>query len=343
MGKSSSVQPPDPAETAKAQGQANVDAALATAKLNQINQVTPWGTLSYSGDFPVQSSGSQQTVPAVPGGFVSNGRPVSVRRDPGGEGEYYVYNDTGARATGPVTQQEGSPAYTKVTSGGSTGRPRTATITLPEAVQNALNSQNRVTEGLSGYAEQFVPRALEGLSDPFSLNGLPAAPQASSEERQRIEAALMGRLEPYLQRDQQALDTRLANQGITQGSEAYRGGQDDLSRARNDARLATIGVAGDEYARSFGLETQARQNAINELLLGRTQPINEIAALLQGGPAIQSPSFNSPGQVGVAPADFIGAQGQNLQAQNANVASQNADSASRNALIGTAATAAAIF
>lgn len=50
MGKSSPSYPeaPDPVATAEAQGAADKETAIAQAALNRINQVTPYGTLSYS-------------------------------------------------------------------------------------------------------------------------------------------------------------------------------------------------------------------------------------------------------------------------------------------------------
>ena len=49
MSKSSPA-PPDPVSTSKAQYEYNKEAAYDSAKLNQINQYTPWGDLSYTGD-----------------------------------------------------------------------------------------------------------------------------------------------------------------------------------------------------------------------------------------------------------------------------------------------------
>lgn len=52
MGKKapSAPAPPDPAATAAAQGAINTEAARESARLNQINQVTPYGNVTYSGE-----------------------------------------------------------------------------------------------------------------------------------------------------------------------------------------------------------------------------------------------------------------------------------------------------
>ncbi|WP_368905177.1 tail fiber domain-containing protein [Taklimakanibacter lacteus] len=48
MGKSKAPKPPDPKKTAAAQTATNIGTAITEGKLNQVNQVTPDGTLTYS-------------------------------------------------------------------------------------------------------------------------------------------------------------------------------------------------------------------------------------------------------------------------------------------------------
>lgn len=76
------------------------------------------------------------------------------------------------------------------------------------------------------------------------------------------------RMDPQFARDEDALRTRLANQGVTAGSEAWSREMEGLNQARNDARVQTM--------------LQGRGQAFNELAAIRNQPINEITALLSG-------------------------------------------------------------
>src|SRR5580704_13467462 len=49
MGSSPSPPPaPDPVATANAQGAANINTAIAQSTLNDVNQVTPYGTIDYT-------------------------------------------------------------------------------------------------------------------------------------------------------------------------------------------------------------------------------------------------------------------------------------------------------
>lgn len=100
-------------------------------------------------------------------------------------------------------------------------------------------------------------------------------------ERQRVEDAIFARMNPQLDRSRAALDTRLANQGITQGSAAYREAIDENNRAANDARIAAILSGGQEQSRLFGLglgqsnfQNQAQNQAFNQAL-GRGQFYNQ--------------------------------------------------------------------
>jgi len=87
-------------------------------------------------------------------------------------------------------------------------------------------------------------------------------------------------------------------------------GQFDQSanEAKLAAALSAIGAGGAEQSRLFNLAQQGRQQGINEQLLERTQPINELAAILQGSPAVGQPQFGQQAQYQVAPADVMGAQ-----------------------------------
>ncbi|QAX31315.1 hypothetical protein [Leisingera sp. NJS204] len=80
-----------------------------------------------------------------------------------------------------------------------------------------------------------------------------------SEDRNKVEDALMERMQPGLQRDRKALETRLASQGIRIGSEAYQSAMGDHGRQANDARLSAILGAGQEHSRLSGMEAQRAQ------------------------------------------------------------------------------------
>jgi len=67
MGSAPSPPPaPDPAQTAIAQGAANIDTAEAEQVINNTNQVTPYGSINYNqtgGKFVPTLGGGQQYIP----------------------------------------------------------------------------------------------------------------------------------------------------------------------------------------------------------------------------------------------------------------------------------------
>lgn len=270
MGKPSPKQPsaPDPAATAAAQGAANKEAAIATARLNQINEVTPYGSTAYT--------------------------------------------PTGQTVDGIQQFQR--------------------TTTLDPAEQNLLNQQRGINSQLLGIGEGQLGRVEQNFAQPLDYSGLPAAPQADDAARQRVEQAMLSRLEPQFANDEEALRTRLANTGFSMGGEGYNRGMDEFNRMKTDARLAAVGAGGAEQSRQFGLEQSARQQGIQEMLTQRNQPLNELAALLGTSGGVNTPTFSPIPNQQIAPADVTSPIYANYQAQ---LAQANQRSQANNALLGS--------
>jgi hypothetical protein len=207
-----------------------------------------------------------------------------------------------------VNQQTpfGSLSYSQI-GNWQDGTPRySMNQTLAPQQQAIFNEQQQLALGLSRLGNQYAGRIGEATQSPFSLEGLPNAPQADDASRQRIEQSLFDRLNPQLDRQRASLETNLKNQGITLGSEAWQNAMSDLGRQENDLRLATVGQGGNEMSRLFGLESAARQNALNERLLERNQPINEVSALLGTSPGVQQPQFGNVNSPQLQPTDIVG-------------------------------------
>lgn len=219
--------------------------------------------------------------------------------------------------------------------------------TLTPDATATLASQQKVERGLADLGYQGLQQASGLLGTPFapkvpdlqtSLNmgGVPNAPISPG---QTAYQALSSRMEPDIARADEALRTRLINQGLRPGGEAYNAEMDIAGRRATDARLQGA-------AQSIGLDQSARNQGYNEALLGGQfantaqqqalsqqlglyqQPLNNIASLMSGT-QLQMPQF--PGYSGstIAPPpifDAARAQGQaNMDAygiRSANKASQ---------------------
>lgn len=135
---------------------------------------------------------------------------------------------------------------------------------------NVDNTLSNLTQNAYNQSQQ-----LGSMGDyTFSVDG-------SDEARQRTQEALynsaVDRLTPQFERQTSDMATRLQNQGIPVGSDAYNRAMGDLEEKQNDAlRQAAYGaiLAGnDEFSQSLGDEinaggfgNSAQQSYINQLL-----------------------------------------------------------------------------
>lgn len=241
--------------------------------------------------------------------------------------------------------------------------------TLSPDAQGLLDQSMQIGSGVNTAAQARLdnldnaPFSLDGVPDfqsSIDYSGLMEAPQETdlnafaSRAEDAAYSRVMDRLNPEFNRARDDLETRLANQGITMGSDAYGTEMERFSNQVNDARtraaydaigegsalrssLLTDALTGRQQGISerfadLNLANQARGQEISDRLMERTQGLNELAALLQGQQAISMPQTMPTAQVGVAAPDVMGA---NAMAQNArNLRYQSGQNASNAALGG---------
>ena len=188
-------------------------------------------------------------------------------------------------------------------------------VSLSPQQQTLYDQQTAMGSQLNALGASQLSRLSDTLSQPLNLDGLPnavtsvGADVGTDASRQRIEDALMQRLNPSIQQQGDSLETKLVNQGLVRGSTAFNQAMDEQNRSSNDARLAVVGQAGQEQSRelsdaisSANFQNTARQNALQERLTTRETPINEVAALMNGG-QVTAPQFSAfnPGNVAGTP------------------------------------------
>lgn len=197
----------------------------------------------------------------------------------------------------------------------------TANVTLSPEQQQLLNQQNQTSLNLGNLQNSATGRVQQTLGSGFDTSTLPNAPVNAGTTGQQ---AIMNRLQPQFDRSEEQLRTRLANQGIMQGSEAYNAEMNNFNQGKNDAysQAALQGI---------NLDTSARQNAFGEQSYLRSLPLNELNAIRTGS-QVTSPTFGSvPQQQATTGANLLGA----AQAQGQyDMNSANARSASNNAMMG---------
>ena len=200
MGKPSAPAPPDPRETSAAQTGTNVGTTIANNLMGQVNQNTPYGSLSY--------------------------------------------------------EQSGTHTYTDPYTGQSYDIPTfTSNTTLTPNAQATVDAQQGAQLNLA---------ELAGDRSAFLRDYLPTTGAASDEIDSRLYEMGSQRLDPRFERARNDMQSRLANQGISAGSEAYSREMDQIGQQENDA-----------YNQ---LMLQGRGQAASEV----NMPINQITALLSG-------------------------------------------------------------
>jgi len=126
--------------------------------------------------------------------------------------------------------------------------------------------------------------------------------------------AIMRRLQPQLQQQAASVETRLANQGIMPGSEAYNRAKTQLAQQQNDA-LTSAQVQGMDV----GL--RANQQGFNQQLAQSNLPLQQLGAFNQ---ATQPGYVNPYNQAAVSGPDYLGSY---TTGQAAQIAANNAAAA----------------
>lgn len=261
MGKSSGSAPssPDPNVVAAAQGSANIETALASARLNQVDEHTPFGNAIYS----------------------PSGQTFTTKGPDGEEREIDLFRRD---------------------------------VTLSPQQQQLLDLENSISQQALSIGGDQVGRIGDAIGSPIDLSGLPAAPTTDDAARQQVQDALYSRhtaeLDPRFEDDQRRLETSLINSGFSRNSKGYRDALEDFNRSKNSAYdqalTSSIVGGGNEMAQMFGLDSNARNQALQEMFATRNQPINELSALLGTSGGVNVPQFGGVPQTGIANTDITG-------------------------------------
>lgn len=217
----------------------------------------------------------------------------------------------------------------------------TLTQNLSPQEQAIYNTNAQLRQSLGGLGLQGAGSLGQVIGQNLDLSGLPPQAQGSDAQRKAVIAAMMSRSNEDINNQQDDARSALIAAGIRPGTEAYDRETQRFDRQRVDARNQAELSAGSEAQRSFGMDTEARKNALAELLTGRQTPLNEITALMSGS-QVSNP-FSTPGYAQnstVAPAPvFAGAQAQGQYDMNV----ANNQTSTLNGLLGAGAKLGSAF
>ncbi|PDT39810.1 MULTISPECIES: tail fiber domain-containing protein [Sinorhizobium] len=238
---------PDPQETASAQTATNIGTAVANNVMGNVNQVTPDGKLTYTYTTqkwtdPLSGKVYDLQVPTATQELSAEQKAIKGQTDAAELNMATLANTQ----SGKLNNLLGKPIdISSAPTGGNAGA-----IGLPQYQQFGGGPNLQTSVGNAG-----------DITKSFDVDF----------DTSRYEQALMDRLNPQLEQDRAALETRLANQGLQPGSEAYNRAIDQASRQSNDARISAILNAGQEQSRIAGLarDQASFQNAAQQQQFGQ--------------------------------------------------------------------------
>lgn len=159
----------------------------------------------------------------------------------------------------------------------------TATQTLSPEQEQLRQTNVQTQQNLSDLAQNQSSFLNQYMAEPVDLSN--EATEARLFDLGRT------RLDPVFAERQAALDTKLANQGIQIGSDAYETAKRQAYQQENDAYNSLL--------------LSGRGQAVQEALTERNQPINEITALLSGS-QVSQPSFVNSNMPNIPTTDTAG-------------------------------------
>lgn len=188
------------------------------------------------------------------------------------------------------------------------GTPRwSQTTSFSEPLQQNFNTYFGLNNALGQSAQGQLGRVQEMLNKPFDLN---------SETENKIVELQRARLDPQIAQNDAALRTRLTNQGIREGTEAWDRALTRQGQIDNDARNS--------------MWINARAQGANEAIAQRQLPLQEFNSLFRGSQPT-NPQFNAVPGVNMANTDVAGIT---QNAYNQQMAAWNAQNNQNNAFMG---------
>ena len=243
--------PPDPVATASAQGSSNAATATAQSALNNINQVTPYGSLTY------QQTGTQAIT--QPDGTVSY-VPINTSTQTLSDPEQKLFNQQNALGT-----QANNAASQELGTLNQTLQNPVTSDSLP-TLSTSLGSNPTLATGYdqggaiqSGYASGGAIQGSVPVTQTATTFGNTASTIQNdvnmagiTQARDDATNSALARLQPTMDRSNAALQSQLANQGVTAGSQAYNDALLQQSQGNNDQRLGAVQVGDAEQQAAYG-------------------------------------------------------------------------------------------
>jgi hypothetical protein len=253
--KGSAPTPPNPTATGAAQTATNIGSAQANVALNNMNQITPYGSLTYAPDagtfsFLDPTTGNNWYIPR----WTATQTLSPTQQNIANLGEMSQTNLAGLAAdqSGKLRNLLGSPMNTA-------GAPAASGTSLFRSFPYADLDYADVGSQQRSFGDAGAVTRDYGPADNFSA------------DRQRVEQGMYQRMAPQLEADRLRMQAQLRDQGNLAGGEAYNVSQDQFNRQLTDARLGIMAQGGQEQkllndmaAQKAGFQNAAQKQAFDQ-------------------------------------------------------------------------------
>jgi hypothetical protein len=201
------------------------------------------------------------------------------------------------------------------------------TTTLSPGQQKLYDQNLAISQQLNDLAEQGIGYVGSMVNTPFDTQGLAQRPTSLpgsgdyGAQRDAVTNALIARMNPELDRQEESLRTRLANQGLEIGGEAANRELFNFGQTRNDALISALLAGGTEQSRMQSMDlnaanyaNRARDAGLQEQAFLRSEPLNTLNALRTGN-QVSMPNFTSTSSASVQAAPIYDAVADRYQAE----------------------------
>jgi len=239
-GKGSAPPPPNYAAAAEAQGASSMEQTKYQTQANRPNIVTPWGSQTWSGG---EDNNWTQTTNVDAQSKAALDSQMAMQR-----GRSDIANNLMPQAQESINKPIN---YDQMAQFGKT----------PEA--SNFEHMGQAPQLKTQLDSSGVP----ALPGQFSASGIPAMPSYDSAFVQNIKNQALDFMRPDAERQQSALDSKLANQGIAAGSNAYDSAQrrfgDQQARDKYQALNTAMSQGNQMYANQMTANHQGFNQASN--------------------------------------------------------------------------------
>jgi hypothetical protein len=263
----------------------------------------------------------------------------------GGVGYSNLLDAANATAAGNLAAAKAATLANRSNVAGPTGQ----STWVQDPTTGQWTQSNSLSAPLQGMANTAQGNLASSINTPLSVGNLKSSAGDPNLLNQQVTDALYKQqtqyLDPQFQQSQAAMESQLANQGITRGSEAYNTAMNNAAlqkqQAYGNARDSAIGQGVGAAQGMFGMNLQNAQlnnQSAQQGLQGNMAIQNQYGNQLQGlyGMGPQGTSYN---QQSVAGADILGAANANnansLASNNAALAAQTGNNQAAAGLVGS--------